>query len=745
MDKENTDIILYNSRRHSINNIRFRGADRLFTKIANMFSGIFKKIGNTNFLKPVASFFVNIFTFPAKLLRYTKIATRLLTAFLSLSLVPLIITSILVYNKSSELVTNRIKNYTSMVMVQMNQNLNSAIERAENDSMELAVSPFIQDNLPRINEMTAYEKKTFYDDFSSTVSSKGSTNKALRSAVIILDPHTTFEYGMNVKDTVQYYEYIQNKVQESERGYFWELDTSINQNNVQNTNIIFARKIPQITFTSRTLGILCLTYSQNLFTDIFAGVNMGEGSEICIVDSDYTIISHKDRDLIGKEYMHKHIVDKINAFVNAGSDTLPFDSDINKDKYFVSYLPIRNTNWYAISIIPYSYIQSASEELSQRVIGICVIFSILAVILSGIISLSIYSPLKKLVYLAQEAKKGNLSVRITDNSRDQIGEVINNFNEMVGNISSLISNVKSSSDKVMDSASKLAASSEQSYSASEQIALTVQQIAEGASSQAEAVTESVGHMNNLSYEISRVNDNVSEVLRVVDDTQKLTENAFSTVKSLNNKAFEASSASERILEDINSLNNDMKEIKKIIKVIANISEQTNLLSLNAAIEAARAGDAGRGFAVVAGEVRKLADMSKESTISIGKIINEIQAKTEKTVEAANNAKFAMEEQMEVVKETDDSFHTIYTAMENIIQQMGNVGKSVKEMILSREKTQESIEGILAVSEEAAATAEEVSASTQEMMAGSESLSSLAKELNSMAQDLANVIKAFKLE
>lgn len=719
-----------------------RGKQGLFKKVKNPITEEKKESGVLKMLKRITNFFAGIFTFLAGRLRYVKITTRLLVSLLSLSLVPLVITGILAYNKSSSAITNQIKNYSSLLQEQLNRNIDNAIEHAESECLEIALNTIVQDNLPKYDQLSAYDKMTFMNDFNSTIVNKTGINSSLFSVILIINPDNVIKYGSDTSLQREHYEYWENKVKES-KGTFWQLSPLLNNNNKKISNLIYVRGVPHIIAGSKNIGTIVLIYTQNMFTDIYKDIKLGEGAEIFIVDSSGMIISSMVKESIGAEYEHKAVVDEIKK--NVENNVSSFDFDIAGEKHLVSTSPIKNTEWFTVSTIPYSHINSASLEISRRIQLISLIFIITALVLSAIISLSISQPLKKLVYLIQQAKDGNLSVRISDKSRDQIGEVVTNFNNMVDNIRTLILKVKVSSEQVMDSSSKLAVSSDQSYTASEQIAVTIQQIAEGASSQAEGVTESVGYMNNLSTEIAEVNNNVSEVLKVVDDTQKITKNAFNVVNSLNTKASEASTASERIAKDITNLNNEMKEIEKIIKVIVNISEQTNLLSLNAAIEAARAGEAGRGFAVVAGEVRKLADMSKESTITIGRIVRSILEKSQLTVEAANEARMAVEEQVGAVKETDASFRSINDAMENISSQMTDVNRSVKEMIRSREKTQESIEGISAVSEEAAATAQEVSASTQEMMAGSESLSALAKELNTMAQDLAEVIKVFTLE
>jgi methyl-accepting chemotaxis protein len=237
---------------------------------------------------------------------------------------------------------------------------------------------------------------------------------------------------------------------------------------------------------------------------------------------------------------------------------------------------------------------------------------------------------------------------------------------------------------------------------------------------------------------------MSKVLDSVENTKQLSETALIAVKSLNDKAIHTNSVSEKIVTDINILNNDTKEIKKIVKVIVGIAEQTNLLSLNAAIEAARAGEAGRGFAVVADEVKKLADQSKEASILINNIIGNIQQKTEVTVDAANNASVIIKQQMDSVIETDNAFKTILTAMSSISGGIESMSNSVNGMISLKDKTMGVIENISAIAEESAATSQEVSASTEEQMAGAEVLSNLGKELTAMAEELNNAILIFKV-
>lgn len=231
---------------------------------------------------------------------------------------------------------------------------------------------------------------------------------------------------------------------------------------------------------------------------------------------------------------------------------------------------------------------------------------------------------------------------------------------------------------------------------------------------------------------------------VVYDTQKLSEIALVAVKSLNDKAMETKSVSAQIIDDINSLNEDMKEIKNITNLIAGISEQTNLLSLNAAIEAARAGEAGRGFAVVAEEVKKLADQSKDASVMISSIIQRIQTKTEITVDAANRSSSIVGKQMEAVYETDNSFKTIFSSMEAISQMIKEVENSLKVVLDSKTLVMSTMENVSAVSEEAAATSEEVAASTEEQIASAQALSALAEELSSMAEELEKTISQFKI-
>lgn len=188
----------------------------------------------------------------------------------------------------------------------------------------------------------------------------------------------------------------------------------------------------------------------------------------------------------------------------------------------------------------------------------------------------------------------------------------------------------------------------------------------------------------------------------------------------------------------------MEQIVKITKTISTIADQTNLLSLNASIEAAKAGEAGRGFSVVANEVKKLADQSKESSKEIKFIIDDILNKTSDTTKVAHNANKFMEEQMNIVKETDSSLRSIYESMESLMERVNNVSQSIKSALDSKENVLDSIENISAISEETASIAEEVSATTQEQVASSEELSKLSKYLDEMSKNLMSQYQFLKL-
>ncbi|MDP4179772.1 MAG: methyl-accepting chemotaxis protein, partial [Bacillota bacterium] len=509
--------------------------------------------------------------------------------------------------------------------------------------------------------------------------------------------------------------------------------------------------------TGDLLGTMVVVLEDSFISKTYKTINIDGSSDIFLIGSDGIIISTKNNERIkvNTAYSNAKLINELSKVSNAKMDINKQENaaksaagsfySVDKGKKFMySYSKIPDTDWFVVAAIPFSYIQVESNNIRNWILIVgCIIF-LLSIAISLLMSTSITRPLYKLQGQMEEAKNGNLSIRIHDEFNDEISILNNNFNDMIGNIKNLVSNVNNSSRQVLGSAEKVSQLSSDYYYSAEQVAVSIEQIAKGTSNQAEDNYKSLQFVNSLSKDINKVYDEMELVAKITHDTKALCENALISVESLNEKSLQTSKVTDDIVVNINELNVDMREIQKILKFIGNISEQTNLLSLNAAIEAAKAGEAGRGFAVVAEQVRKLADQTKESLTSISSVIKNIQQKTMLASDSANNTHEIIKVQMNAVSETDNSFKAILNSMENIMSFMTNFESAVSKILESGKNTHDVINSISSVSEEIAATVEEISATAQQQIEGIEEVSNQSKFLNEMAQGLNKSISFFKV-
>lgn len=578
-------------------------------------------------------------------LRRIKIKIRLIIFFIVLSIVPLVTTSIIIYNNSSKAINSKISAYSMQIMRQVNKNVNSEMKKYNDILTDLIFSSEMQ-NMYQMENQSLAEQSNNVSTLKLLLSKKFGGASIISDVTLVTTNDLVVGAGTVLAQAIDSKIWTSNdkkefldRISSADRDIVWGIDS----HEPGKKNIYLGRNAVRV-FNGMKIGTLVMFIKEPGFSSLFNDVDLGQGAEIFIIKSDGTVISSGNSKTLEPDKPHpdaklvSEIAEKqknVSEIENTGSAA--FNFKINKEEYLISYNSIPTTDWYLVSTIPYSYINSESKNIGKVVLMIVLLCIILSILLSVILSGSISNPLRTMVNLMREAKSGNLTHKIVDKSNDEIGEVIQDFNDMVSNIRSLIANVGRLSQNVLSQADTITSSAEHSYTASEQIAATIQQIAQGASDQAQDVQESVKSMNLLSQGINKVGNDINTVAGVVYNTRKRSQDALETVRLLNNKAMETSSVSEKIVEDINELNGYMKEIKNIVKVIVSVADQTNLLSLNAAIEAARAGEAGKGFAVVADEVRKLAEQSKDASVMIGNIIGNILRKTEQTVILSNKA------------------------------------------------------------------------------------------------------------
>jgi len=414
---------------------------------------------------------------------------------------------------------------------------------------------------------------------------------------------------------------------------------------------------------------------------------------------------------------------------------------------------------------------------------------------------SISRPVVGLTGAAAELAQGDLTVKVplikTGDELEQLGQA---FLTMVNNLRDLIKNISLSSQQVASTSQELSATAEEVAASTQQVAKSMEELSKGHLDQSESVNHSsilveqliqaIGQIAAGAQEqatnVTQTSEMIEQMARGVEDVANNTQQVARGAKMAADTAEEGGQAVEKTIagmkqikttvfesaKRIKELGEQSQQIGEIIQVIDDIAEQTNLLALNAAIEAARAGEHGKGFAVVADEVRKLAERSGKATKEIATLINNIQKGTSVAVEAmevgtrevetgaqlADNAGEALREILTTITQANDQIQSITAAIEQISASSAEVVKAVdnvaaiteentaatEEMSASSTEVQLAISNIAAIAEQSSASVEEVSASTEEMNASTEEIASSAEALSRMAQELQEMVARFKV-
>ncbi len=347
------------------------------------------------------------------------------------------------------------------------------------------------------------------------------------------------------------------------------------------------------------------------------------------------------------------------------------------------------------------------------IITIALLFGTAVPIISGIKNsiLDVVSSLKDI-----SEGDGDLTVRLTSNSQDEIGDLVGSFNLFIEKLQSTITKVVNIALPLSDMANSVSQNAEKTN------AITMSQ-------QEEAQSTKLA-VDNLNHNVQSVAENAALAAEAAVQTSKVSVQGEAVVKETVETIHQLARTVEESAEVIDHLDNDANQIGVILDVIKGIAEQTNLLALNAAIEAARAGEQGRGFAVVADEVRTLASRTQDSTIEIQSTIEKLQVAARKAVSAMSNGRELADSSVTQVSKAGDSLIEITSSVEKINTMTGDIAHSTESQSEAASQIVHHVE--------------EISRSSDQTHQASEDLASVSGELAHLANDLEVLAKAFKV-
>ena len=409
------------------------------------------------------------------------------------------------------------------------------------------------------------------------------------------------------------------------------------------------------------------------------------------------------------------------------------------------YNPIQNTGWGMATLAYEDEFFAPAKSALKMMAGISVVLILLISLVIATVVGRILRPLQIMMQEMQLIAAGdfrNRPARIQ--ADDEIGELAAEIREMRDKVRTMICAVHDSTQTLAASAEEMNATTEQSAQASNQVANSITEVAGGTAQQLEAVQSTRQVTEELSEQIQAVSGRAGQASARGQEASEVAKQGGTKLKKVIDQIRQIEKSTQDSAAVVTSLGERSKEIGQIVDTISGIAEQTNLLALNAAIEAARAGEHGKGFAVVASEVRKLAESSQDAAQQITDLIKLIQTDTDLAVDRMRSGQQVVQVGAENILSTGEAFRSIVDIVEEVSGQVKGISQEISAMASGGRTIVEHVHTIGTLSKNAAEEAETVSAATEEQSASVQEIANASRSLARMAEELQTNIEKFQV-
>ncbi|WBW96440.1 methyl-accepting chemotaxis protein [Oceanirhabdus sp. W0125-5] len=507
----------------------------------------------------------------------------------------------------------------------------------------------------------------------------------------------------------------------------------------------------------KVTSVLFAVKDASVFSELISDITIGQTGYAFAINNEGRVVADKNIERVlnktnmlsdAKKLKNKDLEDIAVSMMNGKAGTGDYTyNDITK---IVGYAPIENTKWCLGVTAPINEVLSGLNTLKRSNVISAIVINIIGAILVYLLGVSFTTPLVRLSDTIN--KLSNYDLQVSNDSainkyikrKDEIGVITNSVLTMQENFTDLIKKISTISKEVNSASGMMTDMTSETVKSSEEVSSTIQFISQGASDQAHSTQAGFDTLTELGNLIEQQNDHMIETRANSEKVNTLADEGLIEIASLKSVVEESGKSAKDIMNVILAANESSTKIGTASTMIASIAEQTNLLALNAAIEAARAGEAGKGFAVVADEIRKLAEQSTESTKEIDLMVSELGERVGNVVEQMKIVAANVEKQEFSTKKTEEKYKLISDAIDDTSNNIDKLDTVIKDITDRKNQTLDIINDLSAISEENAANTEEAAAHIEEQVSSMEQIASSSEGLYKLANELDELANKFKI-
>jgi len=489
-------------------------------------------------------------------------------------------------------------------------------------------------------------------------------------------------------------------------------------------------------------GVLGFNIDLPVITEMIGKIHLGETGYVMLVDADGTIVAdpkHKEADF--KKLADAGIagMEKLDG-VSSGIIKLQMDGADKVANVYTS----EKTGYRYITLVDEAQLFAGVNSMRKVIVAALVAALLIIVLAMNWVSNKVLAPLQNVSHAADAIAAGDLrNIDVRVETKDEIGMLAQSFQTMAKELQSLLVQIQTSAKDVSMFSNQLSGSSEQCSDTIVHVAETVGDIAGTARSQKDVMAQMVDHIRQMADQMAAVASKMDVVRTTSANAGAAAADGEKSISEAVRQMEKISDTVGRSSEAVEVLGQRSQQIGEIINTISSIADQTNLLALNAAIEAARAGEHGRGFAVVADEVRKLAEQSQSATEEIAQIIKDIQVSTEHAVGVMKAGTDEVKEGGAVVGQAGERFSQILSNISDVERLITESTQETNEAADGSKRILAAAGGIAENTKQMAESIESISAATEEQSASMEEIAASSHSLANMSEKLQEAANRFK--